>query len=151
MKTIQKFFNGTALVVAIVLAVIGGLGYAIASTDTYNANTNAADAVGGIPLCVTFDGTSASSVEDLTVTLPAGFVPTWVEFMADYDNSAVGWVRWFYGMPADTSRRHDGTIGSVTYYAASTADTGVTAATGSLIIESALQVGSGNYVGRACR
>lgn len=118
--------------------------------------------VGGVPVCVTFQGTSASSAEDIVVTLPTGFVPTWVRFIPDFNAAApagagvgITVYEWMYGMPADTavSFQNNTTTHTPALYYNSTTDLadGITAAAGTITIVAERQVNSGNFIGRACR
>lgn len=143
MKKTFKFLG--ALVLALGLA---GLAWAATDPDTYD--TPASDvSVGGVPMCITFSGTSGSSTSDLVVTVPTGFTPTFVEFWQDYDVSGGTFaMQWFRGMPLDSGFSLSA-AGDPTYVSSNGITYDVSAKT--ITVASEMQIASGNYVGRACR
>jgi hypothetical protein len=150
MKFSKKFEQILCLIGIVLIMAVAAFA---ATADTYDSTSSAgyvSQDVGGLPICVTFSGTSASSKDVLTVALPAGFKPTAVWFVDDYDGTNPNRAEWHRGMPANSAIITTGSTGVDTYSVDGTGNLDAST-TGSLVIGLAVQVNSGNYVGRACR
>lgn len=107
--------------------------------------------VGGMPICMTVTGTSASTAADATATTRPGFVPDFIYFIEDgTDLTSTDLYSWIYGMGSGSVKDDDGaenlyvsTGGSGCWFDVSTA--------GSIIIDATCQQNSGVWFMFTCR
>jgi hypothetical protein len=98
--------------------------------------------LGGTPLFFAASGTSASSEADVTITTAPGFYPDWVLVIDDYNATNPCKVNWFKGSTNPSGILTTGSTGVRT----ALTTTGITVASGSIIIGTGCQINDGNYV-----
>ena len=134
------------LILEVALLAIFYLAPAFASTDTYDTPASMQE-VGGLPVCVTVTGASASSEDAVTMTLPAGFDATYVLVVDDYNATNSNQCEWFYGMPDNSAIVTTGSTGVRTYVSTAAIDSDA----GTIVLGTGCQINSGDYLVRACR